>query len=293
MTIMYYTSLSLYRIQGTSSLLALFITFATINALYTCKFLNLYIKHLLIAIATWDLAMDWSLCQPDAQKRFLRNVRGYKPTWPYYLAMVVDPILRFNWIFYIIYTHDLQHSSIASFLIAFSEVSRRGMWTLFRVENEHCANVAHFKAYRDIPLPYPLSPSLESDTFANQQSYSKPPEAEAITTQYSPALSRHRSRTTAAEEGESAAGPSSGLRHRAPTRTLTSIFAEAHTQDFEKKRKPGAGDSDNINNMRGERHGSDDDGRVASSDDEDDEEEAMHLMDIDRMDRRDKRRDGD
>lgn len=227
--------------------------------------------------------MDWSLCQPGAQKRFLRNVRAYKPTWPYYLAMTIDPILRFNWVFYIIYTHDLQHSSIASFLIAFSEVSRRGMWTLFRVENEHCANVAHFKASRDIPLPYPLSPFMESDTFAGQHTGSGSPEAQATTTQASPALSRYRSRTTAAEEGESVAGPSSGLRRRAPTRTLTSMFAEAHTQDFEKKRRPGAGDSDRIGNLRRERTGSDDDCRVVSSDDEDDEEDAMHLLDVERL----------
>lgn len=286
MTIMYYTTLSLYRIQDETSLLALFITFATINALYCCKFQISRVIHLLTAIATWDLAMDWSLCQPGAQKRFLRNVRAYKPTWPYYLAMIVDPILRFNWVFYVAYAHDLQHSSLASFLIAFSEVSRRGMWTLFRVENEHCANVAHFKASRDIPLPYPLSAEMESDTFAGQHPGSESPEAQATTTQSSPALSRHRSRTAAAEEGESAAGPSSGLRRRAPTRTLTSMFAEAHTQDFEKKRRPGAGDSNHISNLRRQRTGSDDDGRVVSSDDEDDEEEAMHLLDAERLARK-------
>jgi xenotropic and polytropic retrovirus receptor 1 len=291
MTIMYYTTLSLYRIDNKISLLALFITFASINALYTCKLFTSYMKFLLTALAIWDLAMDWSLCQPGAEKRFLRNVRGYKSTWPYYLAMIIDPILRFNWIFYIVYTHDLQHSSIASFLIAFSEVSRRGMWTLFRVENEHCANVAHFKASRDIPLPYPLSPTLESDTFAGQQPVSEPPEAEATTTQSSPAISRHRSRTTAAEEGESAAAPSNGLRHRAPTRTLTSIFAEAHTQDFEKKRRPGAGDSGRMGDLRRERIGSDDDGRAASSDDEDDEEDAMRLIHVEGLERREERED--
>ncbi len=288
MTIMYYMTLSLYRINENKSLLALFITFATINALYTCKMSKFYLKALLTTLAIWDLAMDWSLCQPGAQKRFLRNVRGYKPTWPYYLAMIIDPILRFNWIFYIIYTHDLQHSSIASFLIALTEVSRRGMWTLFRVENEHCANVAHFKASRDIPLPYPISPSMESGTPAGQHPGSESPEAEATTTQASPVISRHRSRTTVAEEGESPAGPSSGLRRRAPTRTLTSIFAEAHTQDFEKKRRPGAGDSDNINNLSRERTGSDD-GRVGSSDDEDDEEDAMNLLHVGRLGRKKER----
>jgi EXS family len=146
MTIMYYMTLSLYRIQDDKSLLALFITFATINALYCCEFTLDISSAFLTTAAVWDLAMDWSLCQPDAKKRFLRNVRGYKPTWPYYLAMLIDPMLRFNWVPYVLYAHDPRYSAIASFLIAFSEVSRRGMWTLFRVENEHAANVAtsHF-----------------------------------------------------------------------------------------------------------------------------------------------------
>ena len=39
MTIMYYVTLSLYRIERTRSNLALFVTFATINALYCCKVL--------------------------------------------------------------------------------------------------------------------------------------------------------------------------------------------------------------------------------------------------------------
>lgn len=234
--------------------------------------------------------MDWSLCQPDAQKRFLRNVRGYRSTWPYYLAMILDPMLRFNWVFYIIYTHDLQHSSIASFLIAFSEVSRRGMWTLFRVENEHAANVAHFKASRDIPLPYPLSPS-EVDTFARQRTGYESSEPEATTTQSSPTAARYRSRTTAAEEGQGVTGPSSGLRRRAPTRTFTSIFADAHTQDFEKKRKPGGGDSDSANNVGSNRTRIEDDGRAASSDEDDDEDDTMHLLNMEDLDRRKGRED--
>src|ERR1700710_3086829 len=100
--------------------------------------------------------MDWSVLQPHAKTRFLRDVRGYKNPYWYYLAMLLDPIIRFNWIFYAIYTHDLQHNTIVSFLVGLSEVTRRGMWTAFRVENEHCSNVARFKASRDVPLPYDL-----------------------------------------------------------------------------------------------------------------------------------------
>lgn len=75
----------------------------------------------------------------------------------YYLAILIDPILRFNWIFYAIYTSDAQHSSIVSFMVGFTEVLRRGMWTLFRVENEHCTNIERGKASRDIPLPYKIA----------------------------------------------------------------------------------------------------------------------------------------
>lgn len=214
--------------------------------------------------------MDWSLLQPNAKVRFLRDVRAYKnPNW-YYLAMVIDPIIRFNWIFYAIYTHDVQHNTVASFLVGLSEVTRRGMWTAFRVENEHCANVARFKASRDIPLPYDLESSSQESLAARQE---PSPAADTTNEPTSPALSRHRSyTTTTALEAQESAG--SSLRMRPSKRTFTMILADAHTQDFEKKRKPGAGDSDNSANRRmdGSPGGN---GRGASSDDEDEDEQDL------------------
>jgi len=212
--------------------------------------------------------MDWSLLQPHATKRFLRDVRGYKgPHW-YYLAMAIDPILRFNWIFYAIYTHDLQHSTFVSFAVALSEVSRRGMWVLFRVENEHCSNVARFKASRDVPLPYNIPTESEEDFERRSQEQAQ--DAQATTTSaVSPAMSRLRTHTGATLEAQESVG--SSLRRRPQHgRTFTMIIADAHTQDFEKKKKPGAGDSDNLDNIK--RDGDpDDDGPAGSSDDEDDD----------------------
>ena len=111
--------------------------------------------------------MDFSLLQANANRRLLRDITALRPVWIYYLIMVVDPILRFSWIFYALFTHDAQHSTVVSFMVAFAEVVRRGLWTLLRVENEHCANVAQYKAARDTPLPYHLDlfvqrPSLEA-----------------------------------------------------------------------------------------------------------------------------------
>lgn len=122
-TILYYMSLSLWRHNKSQKLRILFIFWATINAVY---------------VSVWDIVMDWSLMDPYAKHPFLRNTLGFKYAWWYYAAIVIDPIIRFNWIFYAIYGHDVQHSTIVAFMVAFTEVLRRGIWQLFRVENEHC-----------------------------------------------------------------------------------------------------------------------------------------------------------
>ena len=216
--------------------------------------------------------MDWSLLQPNSSKRFLRDVRGIKNPHFYYAVMILDPILRFNWIFYAIYAHDLQHNTIVAFLIAFSEATRRGLWVIFRVENEHCSNVARFKASRDVPLPYDLPSEVEEEIQEHPEQL-----VQATTTQStSPSLSRHRSHTGAALEAQRTNESGSTLRRRlGPIRAITRMVANAHTQDFEKKRKPG---------VRRESEGADqnmsDAGRSveetrgeSSSDDEDDEEQ--------------------
>ena len=216
--------------------------------------------------------MDWSLLQPHASKRLLRDVRGFKSTWWYYAAMAIDPILRFNWVFYAIYTHDLQHSTTVSFLVAFSEVTRRGMWTLFRVENEHCSNVARFKASRDVPLPYSVHASSEEDE--------RPESAtEENTAHVSPMLSRHHTATGL----ESQSNDGGSLRRRpTPVRTFTRVIADAHTQDFEKKRKPGSGEHDSPAN-RGRNAEPLDDVESAGSSDDDEENEEQDLLDAEAL----------
>ena len=159
--------------------------------------------------------------------------------------MILDPILRFNWIFYAIYSNELQHSALLSFFVGFSEVCRRGMWTLFRVENEHCTNVGRFRASRDVPLPYeimPPTPPTPEETSAHpvvegQQTAPSP-------TWYSPS---QVAATTSNLEAQPSAG--SSLRRRGPVPHNTPIqrgiarvgtmMGEAHAQDFERKRRPG------------------------------------------------------
>lgn len=139
-TILQYMTLSIWRINRNNSTMAAFITMASVNSIYCI---------------IWDIFMDWSLGDSNAKHRFLRSILAYrKHVWLYYTAILVDVVLRCNWIFYVIFARYPQHSSLVSFFIAFSEVCRRGMWILFRVENEHCTNIQARRAYKDFPLPY-------------------------------------------------------------------------------------------------------------------------------------------
>lgn len=241
MTIMYYMTLSIWRVHKTTPNKAAFIVFAAVNAIYC---------------SGWDLVMDWSLMDPYARRwPFLRDVLGYKQIWMYYIAIILDPILRFNWIFYAIYAEDVQHSAVLSFFVAFSEICRRGMWMIFRVENEHCTNVGRFRASRDVPLPYDLD---DAPTIRPEQHI---PSAQ-------PSLDRPGTAPSQASGADVEQGLESGdttLRRRRTPRnnrtplmrgltTVGTIMHMAHAQDFERRRKPELGE------------GGDDDG---SSEDED------------------------
>ncbi|PGH19685.1 hypothetical protein AJ80_03840 [Polytolypa hystricis UAMH7299] len=248
-SILYYMTISMYRIHKIPSLRALFITFALINAIYT---------------SVWDVAMDWSLGNPYAKHRFLRDSLAFRKRWVYYAAMILDPILRFNWIFYAIFSDDVQHSAILSFLVSFSEVCRRGVWSVFRVENEHCTNVSRFRASRDVPLPYDIPSSRTSRSRASsadqqqqqqqqelqqqleeiaQQVTSSPQQPPLTTVPSGGAIStstdHHAAPTTptpryrrtshgAAERGSPF--PSRGLSR------VGTMLAEAHAQDFERRK---------------------------------------------------------
>jgi hypothetical protein len=230
----------------------------------------------------------------SAKHKFLRHKLAYKQIWWYYAAMVIDPILRFNWIFYIIYRNDLQTTSIVAFFVAFSEVCRRGMWTLFRVENEHCNNVGRFRASRDVPLPY----EIENDS--NQELLGKasgeedrPQTTDAASTPPPPPLSEYTQAPhdlpserlspevtrTSATDIEQGHGPSSAasLRRRRPSltnspmaraiRLVGNTMRAAHAQDYERKRKPELGNNDA--DAGGDDDDDDDDDEQSSDSDDD------------------------
>lgn len=241
--ILYYMSLSLYRVDMGGKSKAAFLVFAAINGVY-CSF--------------WDVYFDWSLGNPFSSNWLLRNRLGYKRRWIYYAAVPTDIILRHQWVLFAIFTEDVQHNSAVSFFVALAEVLRRGMWSLFRVENEHCNNVENYRASRDIPLPYKIEEVEESR-----------PSEERRRTPAEQALSA----TGADLEQQRTASSTSSMRQRrgalqTPTfralQRVGTVIAAAHAADFQRRKPAG--------------HTPEDDGPAGheSSDDDDDDRPTGH-----------------
>lgn len=218
--------------------------------------------------------------------------------------MAFDPILRFNWIFYVIFSDNLQHSALLSFLVSLTEILRRGMWTLFRVENEHCTNVGRFRASRDIPLPYdipsPTSSIIEEsrDQFMANHDGVASESLQATTShmasgaQVAPDLTQPPSGSLRRRQGSTPAMAPSPVQ-RGIARVGT-IMTQAHAQDFERKRRPGGTPLERQATYEGRHRGKTEEPEGVDSESEDDgddmerdesnEEERVSVDDI--LDRR-------
>lgn len=246
-TILYYVFLSAYRIdRGSNAFRSLFIMFASVNTLYS---------------AFWDLFMDWSLMQ-SSENFLLRNELGFKSKWPYYCAMVIDPILRCNWIFYAIYANQVQQSAKVSFFVAFSEVIRRFIWVFFRVENEHCTNVVRFRASRDVTLPYTVVVRSKNDsTSANsvpEEGELRVEDEESRVPSSGPSIATPATGTGEQVLPEETESPGMPPVQRQSTLTALSSIAtpvlralsfairNAHSRDFQRRKEPAPSDGNAI-----------------------------------------------
>jgi xenotropic and polytropic retrovirus receptor 1 len=228
--ILYYMTLSMYRIHMSSKMRAVFIGFAAVNSIY-CSF--------------WDVAMDFSLGNPWATYPFLRDQLGYRRVWVYYLAAAADVVLRQQWVFYAIFAPNYPYGALLSFGVGLAEVLRRGMWSLFRVENEHCNNVGKFRASRDIPLPYSLPGSEEISPMDSHKSDGSPGQGQGHDGANSAAtgIDLERDATETRSGDSSLRQRKSGLQGPSASSTpgiralqrVGSVIAAAHAQDFTKK----------------------------------------------------------
>ncbi|CAK7901253.1 protein Syg1p [[Candida] anglica] len=235
----YYILLSVYRIDNTTTHRVVFIVFAIINSLYS---------------ATWDIVMDWSLLQSGSKNYLLRDNLFFKKPYYYYIAAILDIILRFQWIFYACFAKQIQQSAVTSFCVALAEIIRRFIWIFFRMENEHCTNVILFRASRDSPLPYPMKSKVERAIKKlvrlrydnNKEIHSdinvNPPEGSSITTAYSQFPideQQHKSKhhDVEADLGTLKIPETESVRRRKSTfMNFSNVLNKAHIKDFQRRK---------------------------------------------------------
>jgi hypothetical protein len=148
LTISFYVTLSIYRTDETAKNRYIFIVLATLNSSFN---------------SFWDLRYDWGLRDTHAKYRFLRRDLGFRMAWMYYVARIIDTTLRFTWILYIAIPQQLQHSAITSFGISVDEVCRRELWSLFRIDNEHCTQSSRSQTCGILPSDSGYIPELEPE----------------------------------------------------------------------------------------------------------------------------------
>ncbi|KAL2933260.1 Phosphate transporter PHO1-like protein 10 [Bienertia sinuspersici] len=103
----------------------------------------------------WDIVVDWGLLCWNSNNFLLRDRLLVSHKSVYYIAMVINVLLRVAWLQLVLEfnVRGLQKTTITT-TISCLEIIRRGIWSFFRLENEHLNNVGKFRAFRSVPLPF-------------------------------------------------------------------------------------------------------------------------------------------
>ncbi|RKP08435.1 EXS family-domain-containing protein, partial [Thamnocephalis sphaerospora] len=92
----------------------------------------------------WDVAVDWQLGplslpltpQWEVHARYLRPMLHFSEPSIYYLAIVLDFLLRFTWSLKLSTHLRLDELTAGGFVLEWLEVVRRWLWVYFRLERE-------------------------------------------------------------------------------------------------------------------------------------------------------------
>ncbi|XP_039684169.1 phosphate transporter PHO1 homolog 9 isoform X2 [Medicago truncatula] len=116
----------------------------------------------------WDIVIDWGLLRKDSRNPWLRDKLSVPYKSVYFLAMVLNVILRLAWMQSVLGIKEAPflHKSALTAVVACLEILRRGIWNFFRLENEHLNNVGNYRAFKSVPLPfnYQIDDEDSSDT---------------------------------------------------------------------------------------------------------------------------------
>uniref|UniRef100_M4CJJ9 Uncharacterized protein n=1 Tax=Brassica campestris TaxID=3711 RepID=M4CJJ9_BRACM len=112
----------------------------------------------------WDIVIDWGLLRRHSKNPYLRDKLLVPHKSVYFAAMVVDVILRVAWMQLVLeFNLKSLHKVAVSTIISCLEIVRRGMWSFFRLENEHLNNVGKYRAFKSVPHPFHYYDDDETD----------------------------------------------------------------------------------------------------------------------------------
>ncbi|KAH7554559.1 hypothetical protein ACOSP7_028017 [Xanthoceras sorbifolium] len=109
-----------------------------------------------IANTYWDIVIDWGLLRRNSRNPWLRDKLVIPNRSVYFIAMVLNIILRFAWMQTVLGFREAPflHRKALVAVVASLEIIRRGIWNFFRLENEHLNNVGKYRAFKPVPLPF-------------------------------------------------------------------------------------------------------------------------------------------
>jgi hypothetical protein len=81
----------------------------------------------------WDFVHDWGLLNKTSKNRWLRDKLLIPQKKVYFIAMILNVVLRFAWLQTILnFEFEFLHKQTTLAVVASLEIMRRGMWNFFR-----------------------------------------------------------------------------------------------------------------------------------------------------------------
>ncbi|KAG2259783.1 hypothetical protein Bca4012_096752 [Brassica carinata] len=112
----------------------------------------------------WDFVHDWGLLNRTSKNRWLRDKLIIPQKKVYFIAMILNVLLRFAWIQTVLdFNFSFMHRQTMVTTVASLEIIRRGIWSFFRLENEHLNNVGKYRAFKSVPLPFNYDEDEDKD----------------------------------------------------------------------------------------------------------------------------------
>ncbi|KAJ4889913.1 Phosphate transporter PHO1-like protein 3 [Raphanus sativus] len=112
----------------------------------------------------WDFVHDWGLLNRTSKNRWLRDKLLIPQKKVYFIAMILNVLLRFAWLQTVLdFNFSFMHKQTMVTVVASLEIIRRGIWSFFRLENEHLNNVGKYRAFKSVPLPFNYDEDEDKD----------------------------------------------------------------------------------------------------------------------------------